>query len=142
MCKKYISGSALFKSDSFVKNASALGRREFGAATVELTFALFILIGVSLTYWEFVAVFFTQQRVNHATYMAERSNVVGGNASAVAAQLNRGGQVTVGSGVTIRNRLNLPVNLNAPWDGKGVVFTVEKQVRMPREPVDLGDNAR
>jgi len=55
--------------------------RQTGAATVELTFALFILLALTIVYWEFVAIFFVQQRVNYATYMGERSCDLGGFAA-------------------------------------------------------------
>ena len=122
------------KVPSFARSSSK------GAATVELTFALFILLALTLVYWEFVAIFFVQQRINYATYMGERSHIVDGNASSVVSQLNNGGEVSVGSGVEVSNRVNLPVNLNAPWDGRGLVYRVRKKVDMPSEPRESGDN--
>jgi len=132
---------------NFIKQRTGKNRKLFarsfcekGAATVELTFALFILLALTLVYWEFVAIFFIQQRVNYATYMGERSNIVDGNASSVVSELNGGGEVNVGQGVSVSNRVNLPVNLNSPWDGRGLVYRVRKNVDMPDEPFESGDN--
>ncbi len=111
-----------------------------GAATVELAFALFFIIGLFMVSLEYFSIFGVKQRVNYAAYMAERSQTVDGNAVSTANQLNNGAQVFLGSGVTVKKFLNLPVDLKSPWGGGSVNYEISTNVNMPTEPVDSGDN--
>ncbi len=118
----------------------SLHKRAKGPATVELAFALFFIIGLFMVCLEYFSIFGVKQRINYAAYMAERSQTVDGNPISTANQLNNGAQVDLGSGVTVKKFLNLPVNLKSPWSGNAMNFEVSSKVNMPSEPIDSGDN--
>ena len=111
-----------------------------GAATVELAFALFFIVGLFMVSLEYFSIFGVKQRINYAAYMAERSYTVDGNPVATANQLNNGAQVYLGSGVTVKKFLKLPVNLKNPWGGGDMNYEISTKVNMPKEPTDSGDN--
>ena len=123
--------------------------RQRGVALVEFALTMLFLGVLMMLFWEFVTIMLTHQKATYASYIGERSRVVGGDVNR-AVQATGGGQVTANpSGTEVAHVLDLPLSIINPFADQDDIlfpsyqhqdFRVARKVTMPTEPADIGDN--